>query len=206
MPKTWREQQKDALRARLLSTSLELFRTKGFEKTTVQEIAEAVGVGKGTFFNHFPTKVMVVVEWYRNLTMDALAEVDARPHATAREALQALAAALATRAAAEPDLWDVKSEITFAATKLQSEEQSLDGLLDDYCLRHLAAGKARGEIDPDLDERLITDMFNAVLTGTGHSWVLARHGFDLRETIAARVEFLFRAASTRRDTAPEKSR
>ena len=85
MPGTWREQQKDALRARLLSTSLELFRTNGFEKTTVQEIAEAVGVGKGTFFNHFPTKVMVVAEWYRNLTADALAEVEGRPHATARE-------------------------------------------------------------------------------------------------------------------------
>jgi len=206
MASTWRKRQKKALRTRLLETSLELFRTQGFEQTTVQQIADEVGVGKGTFFNHFPTKVTVLVEWYRNLTLDALAEVEARPHATARGAMQALAAALAVRAVADPDLWDMKSENAFADAKLQNEEHGLDSVLDDYCLRHLSAGKARGEIDPDLDERLMTGMFNAVLTGTAHSWAVAGHAFDLKGTIAARVDFLFRAASSRLDHAPEKAR
>lgn len=202
---TWREQQKNALRAKLLKTSLKLFRRYGFEQTTVQQIAREAGVGKGTFFNQFPTKVMVLVEWYRNLTMDALAEVDAEQHATARDAMQALAGALAARVAANPDLWDMKSRNAAVDARLQSEESDLDSVLDDYCLRHFSAGKDRGEIDATLDERFITGTFNAVLTGTGHSWVVAGHGFDLQETVAARVDFLFRAAAPRGDAAAEKA-
>ncbi len=202
---TWRERQKSELRDRLLAASLELFRTQGFEQTTVQQIADEVGVGKGTFFNHFSTKVMVLIEWYRQLTMDALAEAEAQPHATAREAMQALAKALAARANADPELWSMKSRHAFVDANLQSEEHDLDGVLDDYCLRHLSAGKARGEIAPDLEERFIAGMFNAVLTGTGHSWVLAGHGFDLQKTIASRVDFLFRAAAPRGESSRKKT-
>jgi len=43
-------------RERILAAALEIFATQGFSNTTVQEIAERAGVGKGTFYTYFPTK------------------------------------------------------------------------------------------------------------------------------------------------------
>ena len=33
-----------------------LFREKGFEKTSIEELARAAGIGKGTIYGYFQTK------------------------------------------------------------------------------------------------------------------------------------------------------
>jgi AcrR family transcriptional regulator len=44
---------------RIFTVAMELFNQKGFEATQVSEITEKAGIGKGTFFNYFPTKQSV---------------------------------------------------------------------------------------------------------------------------------------------------
>src|ERR1700704_2953765 len=52
-----RRQRRSAdIRERLFRAALELFAQKGFAETTVEDITEAADVGKGTFFNYFPSK------------------------------------------------------------------------------------------------------------------------------------------------------
>ncbi len=46
----------DTPRGRLLSAAAHLFRTKGFERTTVRDLAQAVGIQSGSIFHHFKTK------------------------------------------------------------------------------------------------------------------------------------------------------
>nr|WP_017726396.1 FAD-dependent oxidoreductase [Halalkalibacterium ligniniphilum] len=48
--------KKEQTKERIELAALELFRDKGFDHTTVQEITAKAKVAKGTFFNHFPTK------------------------------------------------------------------------------------------------------------------------------------------------------
>jgi AcrR family transcriptional regulator len=43
-------------RARLVSAALDLFNERGYDRTTVAEIAERAGLTKSTFFRHFPDK------------------------------------------------------------------------------------------------------------------------------------------------------
>jgi TetR/AcrR family transcriptional repressor of nem operon len=43
-------------RVRLLDAALQLIRTKGYAATTVDEVCEAAGVTKGSFFHHFKGK------------------------------------------------------------------------------------------------------------------------------------------------------
>lgn len=47
---------------RLRARAIELFSAKGFDATTVEEIARAAGVSHMTFFRHFPTKEEVVLD------------------------------------------------------------------------------------------------------------------------------------------------
>jgi AcrR family transcriptional regulator len=47
-------------RERIFRTALALFAKRGFLATTVEDITEASDVGKGTFFNYFPSKEHVL--------------------------------------------------------------------------------------------------------------------------------------------------
>ena len=60
-----RERKKLDTRQRIFSAAFELFREKGFEATTVEEIAERADVGKGTVFNYFPQKTAFLVAAYQ---------------------------------------------------------------------------------------------------------------------------------------------
>jgi TetR/AcrR family transcriptional regulator, cholesterol catabolism regulator len=51
-----RERRKQEVEGRIRAVALELFKTQGFEETTVEQIAERADVAKGTFFNYFPRK------------------------------------------------------------------------------------------------------------------------------------------------------
>src|SRR5213080_4647486 len=57
VPPSDRRQRRSAeIRERLFRAALNLFAKKGFAETTVEDITEAADVGKGTFFNYFPSK------------------------------------------------------------------------------------------------------------------------------------------------------
>lgn len=51
-----REKKKHDTRNQIFEISGRLFKEKGFENTTVDEITKEAGIAKGTFFNYFPTK------------------------------------------------------------------------------------------------------------------------------------------------------
>src|SRR5271169_2902396 len=49
------------LRERLFRAALDQFSKKGFLETTVEDITNAADVGKGTFFNYFPSKEHILL-------------------------------------------------------------------------------------------------------------------------------------------------
>lgn len=51
-----RERRRSETQQRIVAAALQLFSTHGYVETTVEQITEAADVGKGTFFNYFPTK------------------------------------------------------------------------------------------------------------------------------------------------------
>lgn len=56
-----RFRKKEATRQRILKTAIRLFSEAGFDKPTVEEIASASDVGKGTIYNYFRTKEDILV-------------------------------------------------------------------------------------------------------------------------------------------------
>src|SRR5882762_11258077 len=58
---TRRERRTAETRERLFRAALDLFARKGFVETTVEDITEAADVGKGTFFNYFPSKDHILI-------------------------------------------------------------------------------------------------------------------------------------------------
>ena len=60
-PDSRRVRRSSELRERLFRAALALFGKKGFAETTVEDITDAADVGKGTFFNYFPSKEHILL-------------------------------------------------------------------------------------------------------------------------------------------------
>src|SRR6202789_262571 len=57
-----RGRPKVEIRDRLFRGAIKLFGTRGFTETTVEHITDAADVAKGTFFNYFSTKEMLLTD------------------------------------------------------------------------------------------------------------------------------------------------
>jgi AcrR family transcriptional regulator len=84
-------------RARIAEAALELFVTQGYAETTIDQIAEAAGVGRRTVFRHFATKEAMLFDHLSVRRDFALRRLQERPlsepplvslHAVLRELCQ----------------------------------------------------------------------------------------------------------------------
>ena len=86
---TLRERKKRHTQESLLRAALELFTTQGYERTTVDEIAEAVDVSQRTFFRYFAGKEDAAFAVQQMTEAAFVAAVRARPpHEAPMEALR----------------------------------------------------------------------------------------------------------------------
>ncbi|MFZ5645912.1 MAG: TetR/AcrR family transcriptional regulator [Bacillota bacterium] len=68
-----RDRKKEACRAEIYQSAIRLFMKKGYDQTTVEEIAEAANVSKATFFNYFPRKEEIVNFYRKEMVKGVLA-------------------------------------------------------------------------------------------------------------------------------------
>jgi len=73
-----RERQKQRRKERIYKTAIQLFRDQGFDRTTADDIAKQSHVSRGTFFNYYPYKEAVLLEYGAELLDEAWADAEAR--------------------------------------------------------------------------------------------------------------------------------
>jgi len=76
---TLQERKQEFVRAELANAAWALFARKGYEATTVAEIAAAAGVSRRTFFRYYSSKEEVLVATSDAVAEEMLAAVAARP-------------------------------------------------------------------------------------------------------------------------------
>ncbi|MDH5823063.1 TetR/AcrR family transcriptional regulator [Luteimonas sp. RD2P54] len=67
-----RSGKRQRTRDRIALAGVALFREQGFEGTTMEQIAAAADVVRGTLYNHFPVKEAIVVHWLHGQLAEAL--------------------------------------------------------------------------------------------------------------------------------------
>ena len=74
-----RQRKRQQIRERLTRTAMALFLERGFEATTLDDIAAAADISRRSFFHYFASKEDVVFAWQEESTAALIAEVAARP-------------------------------------------------------------------------------------------------------------------------------
>jgi len=67
----------EATRARILDSALGIFRERGFEKSTMREIAAAAGVAVGAAYYYFDSKDAIVMAFYQRAQQEMAPSLDA---------------------------------------------------------------------------------------------------------------------------------
>ena len=67
----------EATRARILESALATFRERGFEKSTMREIAAAAGVAVGATYYYFDSKEAIVMAFYQRAQQEMAPSLDA---------------------------------------------------------------------------------------------------------------------------------
>ncbi|MFF1657292.1 TetR family transcriptional regulator [Streptomyces sp. NPDC058255] len=171
-----RERKKQRTRDALLRAALELFATQGYERTTVDEIAEAVDVSQRTFFRYFAGKEDVALFSQRIAESHFLTAVRERPPHEAP--LEALRLALL-------ESWDTIGEAIEAVIPIELHMRTFQLIestpallaahlrrsaeLEEEIARVIAAREGL-DVDADPRPRVAVAVFGGVMRVTGRLW------------------------------------
>lgn len=182
------------IRERLVEAAFELFAGQGFDKTTVDDIAQRAGVGRTTFFRAFATKEAVVFPDHASL----LAQVDARlstaDRAHAAAALDEAALVVLRHYLAEGELARARYRLTRTVPALRDAEIAGQRRYQRVFRTHLRRWLTRPE-----DAVRAEVLANAVVTAHNHvlrEWLCERTDrpeADLRAAVGDVVERLWPA-------------
>jgi len=73
-----RERKKQRTREAIVAAALQLFEERGFDQTTIADIAEAADIAPRTFFGYFPSKEDVVFADFPETVEGLSARLDSR--------------------------------------------------------------------------------------------------------------------------------
>lgn len=158
---TLREAQKEMTRNRLFDAGLELFTSRGYAATTIDDIASAAGTTRVTFYAYFASKVELIKALISERLNDALGRVPSAEHgSTARELVTVVEDGSRERIrawlAATSQRWETIRPYTTAAFEAAAVDQEVRALLDEWL------NETCGDIKEGLDR---ADRFP---TGTRH--------------------------------------
>lgn len=167
-----REQQRQATRARILAAAGALFAAAGVDATTIEDIAAAADVAKGTFYYHYGSKDEVVGA----LVRDSMGHVSEQALAALADGVMPLDALrdflLGCARWAEENRHLVRLPMSLslgpgAPGEARAGEASFRRLAGELLMRAQLAGQIRGDVSvPELAGLLALHNLLAVMIGT----------------------------------------
>ena len=113
------------IHAELIAAGTEMFREKGFDVTTVTDIAERVGISRRTFFRYFGSKDDLVFRWMDEQGEFVLPMLASRPASEVPlQAMRHTFVALAEHHDAEPERVKLLTRIIFDTPTLGGHEST----------------------------------------------------------------------------------
>jgi AcrR family transcriptional regulator len=173
-----RERRKAETYERLMRAALRLFAEQGLAATTVEQITEAADVGKGTFFNYFPTKEHVLMAFgdSRIKKLQAAREEAREGTKPMWHVLRRLAHSLAEEASHSPGLL---RSILVAPLSREPVREFMAGKLEEgrgVLEEVFQIGQDRGELRADLSVAHMARGFQQSVFGALVLWSLDPRG------------------------------
>jgi len=175
-------------RARILRAALDLFARQGYSSTTVEQITEAADVGKGTFFNYFPSKEYVMAGFgeMQLAKVEAALHDGARAGQPTRETWRHLAHELAREPGRSPSLVRGLLLANLSSDAVSKHMQRNLARGREILARLITGGQQRGELRTGSSPDEIARLFQQTFLGALLFWAL-----DPSSSLAERLDKTF---------------
>ncbi|PGH47835.1 TetR family transcriptional regulator [Streptomyces sp. Ru87] len=162
--------QRLSMRRKLAAAAMELFATKGYEATTVDEIAAAAGVARRTFFRHFRSKEEAIFPDHDDTLVRAEAVLEAAPaheHPldTVCRGIKEVLRMYAASPAVSVERYRLTREVPTLREREIASVARYERLFTRYLLGHF---DERAHRDGDVDPLLAEVAASAVVTAHNH--------------------------------------
>src|SRR6266850_1522030 len=202
-PSDRRQRRSADIRERLFRASLDLFAQKGFAETTVEDITESADVGKGTFFNYFPSKDHILLAFgeMQLSKLEAAIEMGRHSGEPMPEFLRSLGVRMTQEPTRNPAIIRALLQAYLSTTPVREAMMDLQKRVHALHSQMIQLGQDRGEIRNDLPAAEIAHVFRQTIFGTLLIWSLYGDA-TLHSRIETAFNLLWSGLAPRGDSVP----
>ncbi len=188
-----REKKKIETKNKIFVVSARLFKKKGFDNITVDEITKEAGIAKGTFFNYFPTKT-ALLRYYGELKVEQIHDIyknETMRNIPTREKIKNIMNITAKSYEKDKELTKLFffEHIKYSGSRTLEEGSSQRS--SKYLLYLLNEGVRKGEIRSDIDLNKTAEILSAVYIMSMVDWLRSEKDFHFSENISDKVDIIF---------------
>ena len=190
-----REQKKQQTRGAILKAALHLFTKNGYENTSIDELAQAAGIGKGTVYSYFHSKSEIFLafcEEQLEFVYKELAE-KSNPQAPLIDQLLTLFMGEFQFVSRNKEFGRIMLRETVFPKELTVERsREIDDKYIDLLVPMFKKAQKHGELRSDVELILVTGHFYALYIMTISGWYMGR--LLTEEDVYMILESLFKQA------------
>lgn len=201
-----RERQSVERRERLFRAALDLFARKGFAETTVEDITNAADLGKGTFFNYFPSKEHIFLAFgeMQLAKLKAAFEEMRSANVPVPVFMRSLGARMTQEPIRNPAIIRILLKAFLADSPVRESVMDLQNRVIAIHTEIIRLGQERGEIRGDQPPEVLAQVFRQTVFGTLLIWSLYGDG-TLLSRIEDAFEVLWTGLAPRGSTSPDSA-
>jgi AcrR family transcriptional regulator len=196
-----RARKKQWTRERIIAAGLQTFARKGIDASTIDEIALAADVGKGTIYNYFRAKEDIVVAFLVAIEREVQSEVAQATHGRASlETVLTRYVLLQLRLKAAHHAFVRVFLAQMCAGKAQQDWLSdIQTVIDPPLIRLFTAMQKRGLMRSDVAMETLTSSFKVVQLGLTVLWAMSGPEWpEFEDVVRAQVRLFCSGVAARR--------
>jgi Transcriptional regulator len=198
-----RQRRSAQIRERLFRASLDLFAQRGFADTTVEDITNAADVGKGTFFNYFPSKDHLLLA-FAEMQLAKLQSIVENLRTTGEplpQFLRTLGIRMTEEPGRNPSMVRALLLANLSSTPVRDAMRINHARAHELLSEFVKIGQQRGELRSDLPPAEIAQVFRQMVFGTLLVWSIFSND-SLEHRIRISLDVLWQGLSPREPLVP----
>lgn len=185
-----REKKKIETRNRIFEVAGRMFKDKGFENTTVDEITREAEIGKGTFFNYYPTKEALLADFVKQKEelVYELVRNELKKNTQVKEKIKNVLVLVARSNEKDKELTRL---YVFEYLRRYGYEERKSWWLNMIIYDMLKKGAEKGELKKGSDIKRAADILTSVYFHSLMEWLWSNTDHSFSDDILKKIDMIF---------------
>ena len=194
-----RERKKQETKKIIIKIAMYLFRKQGFDATTMEQIAQEADIAKGTLYNYFPVKELIICEYWQDgvkeIKLQLLELIQLLPDTRSR--LQKTFTKSATELfRTRQDIYKIYLSHWLRNLNNLSSQKFMKSGFEDIFTMIIKLGHQKGDIRKDITVDLLVRQLEVAFLTTCVMWLADPKLYPLEENLERAVSLFVDGAGT----------